>query len=97
LSAIQQTGLSIGGVVEHFENVLPKSQAEVSVILQRLQRAGFRDESAVKIFYGSKVLFPMLSACWPWLRALDRTARFSSTFLPRHWDFWRRISGWESG
>jgi tight adherence protein C len=60
LSTIQQTGLSIGGVVEHFENVLPRSQAEVSVVLQRLQRAGFRDESAVKIFYGSKVLTPLL-------------------------------------
>jgi tight adherence protein C len=60
LTAIQQTGLSIGGVVEHFENVLPKSQAEVSVALQRLQRAGYRDESAIKIFYGSKVLVPLL-------------------------------------
>jgi tight adherence protein C len=60
LTAIQQTGLSIGGVVEHFENVLPKSQAEVSIVLQRLQRAGYRDESAVKVFYGSKVLVPLL-------------------------------------
>ena len=60
LTAIQQTGLSIGGVVEHFENILPKSQAEVSIVLQRLQHAGFRDESAVKIFYGSKVLVPLL-------------------------------------
>jgi tight adherence protein C len=60
LNSIQQTGLSIGGVVEHFENILPKSQAEVSVILQRLQRAGFRDESAVKIFNGSKVVVPIL-------------------------------------
>jgi tight adherence protein C len=60
LTTIQQTGLSIGGVVEHFENVLPKSQAEVSVVLQRLQRAGYRGESAVKIFYGSKVLVPLL-------------------------------------
>jgi tight adherence protein C len=60
LTAIQQTGLSIGGVIEHFENILPKSQAEVSIVLQRLQRAGFRDESAVKIFYGSKVLVPLL-------------------------------------
>lgn len=59
LSAIQQTGLSIGGVIEHFENVLPKSQAEVSNMLQKLQRAGFRDESAVKMFYGSKVLVPV--------------------------------------
>jgi tight adherence protein C len=60
LSAIQQTGLSIGGVVEHFDNVIPKSQAEVSVVMQRLQSAGFRDPSAVKIFYGSKVLTPLL-------------------------------------
>jgi tight adherence protein C len=60
MTAIQQTGFSIGGVIEHFENVVPKSQAEVSVILQRLQRAGFRDESAVKIFYGSKVVVPVL-------------------------------------
>lgn len=60
MSAIQQTGLSIGGVVEHFENVIPKSKAEVSVVLQRLQAAGFRDESAIKIFYGSKVLAPIV-------------------------------------
>jgi len=60
LNTIQQTGISIGGVVGHFENVLPRSQAEVSVALQRLQRAGFRDESADKIFYGSKVLVPLL-------------------------------------
>jgi tight adherence protein C len=59
MSTIQQTGFSIGGVVEHFENVLPKSQAEVSVVLQRLQRAGYRNESAVKIFYGSKVVIPI--------------------------------------
>jgi tight adherence protein C len=42
LSTIQQTGLSIGGVVEHFENVLPKSQAEVSVVTSVCSRAGFR-------------------------------------------------------
>jgi tight adherence protein C len=60
MSTIQQTGLSIGGVVEHFENVLPKSEAEVSVITTRLQRAGYRDESAVKVFYGSKVLVPII-------------------------------------
>ena len=60
MSTIQQTGLSIGGVVEHFENVLPKSQAEVSVVTTRLQRACFRDSSAIKVFYGSKVLVPLL-------------------------------------
>jgi tight adherence protein C len=60
LNTIQQTGQSIGGVIGHFENILPRSHAEVSVVLQRLQRAGFRDESADKIFYGSKVLAPIL-------------------------------------
>jgi tight adherence protein C len=60
LTTIQQTGLSISGVVEHFENVLPKSQAEVSVVKQRLIRAGYRQENAIKIFYGSKVLVPLL-------------------------------------
>ncbi len=62
LGAIQQTGFSIGGMVEHFENILPKSQAEVSIVKQRLIRAGYRKESAVKVFYGSKVLVP-LSLC----------------------------------
>jgi tight adherence protein C len=74
LSAIQQTGLSIGGVVEHFENVLPKSQAEVSIVLQRLQRAGFRNESAVKVFYGSKVLVPILLCLLSWATGLINLA-----------------------
>ena len=60
LSTIQQTGLSIGGVVEYFDHVIPKSQTEVSVTLQHLIRAGYRKESAVKIFNGSKVLIPLL-------------------------------------
>ena len=59
LGAIRETGFPIGGVVEQFEHLLPKSQAEMSIVLQRLQRAGFRNESAVKIFYGSKFLVPL--------------------------------------
>ena len=60
LDTIQQTGSSLGGMVEHFEHVLPKSQAEVSVVSQRLIRAGNRKEAAVKVFYGTKVLMPLL-------------------------------------
>lgn len=78
LTAIQKTGLSIGGVVEHFENVLPKSQAEISVVLQRLQRAGFRDESAVKIFNGSKVLVPVALIILVWITGI---ASFSPFFI----------------
>jgi tight adherence protein C len=60
MGSIHESGLSIGGIVEHFQNVIPKSQAEVSVVLQRLIRAGFRNESAVKTFYGSKVVVPLI-------------------------------------
>ncbi len=55
MTTIKQTGFSIGNVVERFENVMPKSEKEVSIVKQRLARAGYRNESAVKIFYGSKV------------------------------------------
>jgi tight adherence protein C len=59
LSTIQQTGSSFSGMVEHLERVLPKSQAEVSVAQQRLIRAGYRKDSAVKLLYGAKVLVPL--------------------------------------
>ena len=59
LSSIQQTGSSLGGMVQQLEKVLPKSQAEVSVIQQRLIRAGYRSDSAVNLFYGAKVLVPI--------------------------------------
>ena len=59
LSSIQQTGSSLGGFVEQLNRVLPKSDAEVSVIQKRLIRAGYRKDSAVQIFYGAKVLVPL--------------------------------------
>ncbi len=60
LTSIQESGFSLGGVVTHFDNVLPKSQAEVSVVKQRLIRAGYRKESTVRIFNGSKVAIPLV-------------------------------------
>jgi tight adherence protein C len=62
VEAIKESGMSIGGMVEHFEQVLPKSQAEISVVMQRLTRAGFRSENAVRVFYGYKVLVPLALA-----------------------------------
>jgi tight adherence protein C len=58
----QNTGSSIGNVVKRFENLMPKSEKEVSVIRLRLTRAGYRNENAIKIFYGCKVLTPLLLA-----------------------------------
>ena len=56
LEALQQTGSSLGGVVEKFEKVIPKTQAEVGVVQQRLIRAGYRNDSAASLFYGTKVV-----------------------------------------
>lgn len=59
LNTIQQTGSSLGGMVERLDRVLPRSQAEVSIIETRLIRAGYRNESAIKIFYGAKLVTPL--------------------------------------
>jgi tight adherence protein C len=59
LNTVQQTGHSLGMVVEKFERIVPKTQAEVSVMRQRLIRAGYRKESAIKVLYGAKVLVPL--------------------------------------
>ena len=62
MGTIQQTGVSLGNMVEHFERVLPKSKEEVGIVQQRLIRAGYRQDAAVKLFYGAKILIP-LSLC----------------------------------
>jgi tight adherence protein C len=57
---IEKAGESLGVVLEKVEKVVPKSQSEISVIQQRLVRAGFRNESAMKYFYASKAITPAL-------------------------------------
>jgi tight adherence protein C len=59
LGTIQQTGSSIGGMMERLDRVVPKSEAEKSVVEKRLVRAGYREEGAIRIFYGAKVLTPL--------------------------------------
>lgn len=62
VSTIQQTGLSLSTVVEQFEKVMPKNEREISSARQKLVRAGYRGDSALKIFQGSKAFVP-LSLC----------------------------------
>jgi tight adherence protein C len=62
VETFQNTGSSIGNVIKRFENLMPKSEKEVSIIRLRLTRAGYRNENAIKIFYGSKVVTPLLLA-----------------------------------
>ena len=59
MNTIQQTGFSLSGMVSQLERIVPRSQAEVSIVQQRLIRAGYRKDSTVKIFYGAKVLVPL--------------------------------------
>jgi tight adherence protein C len=60
LKVIGEAKTSLGSIMQRFENLMPKSDKEVGVALQRLSRAGYRNESAVKIFYGCKVVTPLL-------------------------------------
>jgi tight adherence protein C len=60
VKTLQESGFSLSAVVDQFERVLPKSQEEVGITQQRLIRAGFRSDSAVKTFYGAKVMVPIL-------------------------------------
>jgi tight adherence protein C len=46
-------------IVKPFENVLPRSAQEVSVVQKRLIRAGYRNDSAINLFYGAKILVPL--------------------------------------
>jgi tight adherence protein C len=57
---VKDTGSSLGGMVEMFKHVLPKSQTEISVSRERLIRAGYRGDSAVNVLNGSKVLVPLI-------------------------------------
>jgi tight adherence protein C len=54
-----QRRISVGAMVGRFERIMPRSQAEVSIAQQRLISAGYRNESAVRVLYGAKVLVPL--------------------------------------
>jgi len=56
---LKKAGVSLGALIEKVEKVVPKSQSEVSVVRQRLIRAGMRGDSAISYFYASKVLVPL--------------------------------------
>jgi len=47
-------------IIQPFQKVLPRSPMEASVVQKRLIRAGYRKDAYVNIFYGAKVLTPVL-------------------------------------
>jgi tight adherence protein C len=56
---LQRRPVAVENIVKPFQNVVPRSQQEVSVLQKRLIRAGYRKPSAVNIVYGAKVLIPL--------------------------------------
>jgi tight adherence protein C len=76
--AIEQTSATLGLLVQQFERVLPRSQAEISVLRQRLVRAGYRKDSAVNLFRGAKVIVP-LTLCF--LAFTTGAGRYSPFFV----------------
>lgn len=59
LQTLHQASNSLSQMVGRFERVLPKSKAELSQVQSRLVRAGYRTDSASKIYYGAKVVLPV--------------------------------------
>jgi tight adherence protein C len=51
---------SLKAAVQPFDKVLPKTTQEISVAQKRLIRAGYRDDSHLRILYGSKALVPIV-------------------------------------
>jgi tight adherence protein C len=90
---------SLKAIVQPFEKILPRSPREVGVVQKRLIRAGYRDDAAVKVFYGAKVLVPVIACVAATVSGLSRGNEFfvyatglALGFLAP--DFWlgRRIS-----
>lgn len=73
---VDRTKSSIGNLMQSVENLMPKSEKEVSVTQTRLTRAGYRDETAVKVFYGSKLVLPILLAGLVLVTGLGRFSPF---------------------
>jgi tight adherence protein C len=71
-----RAGDSLKAVVQPFEKVLPKSPKEVSVVEKRLMRAGYRDPGAVGLFYGAKVLVPLLLCALCFVTGLGSSVGF---------------------
>src|SRR5271170_1396096 len=73
---IEQTGVSLSNMLEQFERIVPKSNAEISVVRQRLIRAGYRSDSAINLFYGAKVLVPLLLCVVAFVTGIGRYSPF---------------------
>jgi tight adherence protein C len=75
---LQRTGASLSSnMMGQLERLVPRSQSELSVVQRRLVRAGYRNDAAVKFFYGAKILVPV-SLCL--IVATTGLSRFGGLF-----------------
>ena len=79
-NSFQKAGYSIGSMVERFEGIVPKTQAEVSIAQQRLIRAGYRKDSAMRLFYGMKLIAPLALCSIVLLSGLAKQSPFIICF-----------------
>ena len=75
-ASLHQATASLGEFVGRFEGVVPKSGADVSVVERRLIHAGFRENSAVKIFYGARFVLMLLLTCVALVSGIARNNYF---------------------
>ena len=75
-STLAETRDVLGGMVESVEKFIPKTEEEASVQQQRLIRAGYRNDSAMRYFYGAKVLVPITLCIIAAVSGLGRLSPF---------------------
>lgn len=59
LTRARAAGASVGAFIEPIERLVPRGDNETSVIQTRLIRAGYREDSHLRIFYAMKLLVPI--------------------------------------
>jgi tight adherence protein C len=64
-SVVQQAKSSIGSLMESVENLMPRSDKEVSIVVQRLTRAGYRCKVAAPILLSALALVTGLASLGP--------------------------------
>jgi tight adherence protein C len=76
LNSMQRSGFSVDSAVAYIGQVLPRTEAETSVVEKRLVRAGYRKPSAIRIFYSAKLIVP-LSLCFvAWVTGVGNSSPF---------------------
>lgn len=78
---VAKPGEKMAKIVGPFQRMVPRSAGEVSIVQKRLTRAGYREKNYVSIFYGAKVLVPLLLCLLVVVSGLYSVAGFFSCIM----------------